>query len=124
MKTLCGLLIVVVTAHLHCGDSCLVESFSASTQTASTSTEPPCHKHAEIPSKEQQPSHESKGPCSEGSVLRGKISIDGKIALELIAVLPTQVATVLTSSSAVPGFIPENPPGASPYIVSTSILRI
>ncbi|HYR44624.1 MAG TPA: hypothetical protein VER98_16455 [Terriglobia bacterium] len=124
MKTLCGLLVTVLLAHLVCGGSCLAESFGVNTHATSTNTAPPCHKAAEIPSKSPQPSDERSGVCSQGPLVESKLSIGGIVVLQSTAVLPASIFIVQPSDSAIAESIPENPPGVLRLLIPISILRI
>jgi hypothetical protein len=124
MKILSGLVIAALLLHLQCGSFCLQNSFNLKIEAASTSPEPPCHKHAENPSKGQSPARDGNGPCSSGSAAESKLSTGGKVAFQFTAILPVEIGTLLEHVSDTNGSIPGFPPQSSFPIARISVLRI
>src|SRR6266704_7142130 len=110
MKMFSALLVGVLLLHLQCGGSCLFGSFEGKIDTPSTNSEPPCHKHAEVPSKGQAPARDGNSPCNQGPVANSKLSSVGKIALQMPAMLPATVGPLAGFDSGISGFIAERPP--------------
>src|SRR5215831_419618 len=106
MKAASTILIAVLALHLQCSGSCLADSLRA------FDNQPPCHKHANLPSKDHQPSHETNNPCDQGSILQSKVQISIRSAdLQLTAVLPTLPAIVPLHTIFFGKINPQNPFG-------------
>jgi hypothetical protein len=102
----------VLLAHMQCGGTCY---------TPPTITTPPCHQHAP---DSKQPASQSNSPCSQQSVVASKVSGPGRVILEPVALLPIPFAREAANLHEIASTVPETPPGATPLIVSISILRI
>ena len=124
MKMLAALLVGVLLLHLQCGGSCLSSSFERKVDEPSTSSEPPCHKHTEVPSKSQAPSRDGHSPCNQGPVADSKLSSGGKVTLQVPAMLPATVGLLATFDFGITGFIPEKTPHLPSSTVRLSVLRI
>src|SRR5215467_5895678 len=124
MKMFSALLVGVLLLHLQCGGSCLFSSFGRQVDVPSTSSEPPCHKHAEIPSKGQSPSRDGSSPCNQGPVADSKLSSGGKITLQMPAMLPATVESLAPFDFGITGFITKKTPHLRPSVVRLSVLRI
>ena len=123
MKMFSALLVGVLLLHLQCGGSCLFGSFEGKIDTPSTSPEPPCHKHAEIPSKGQAPSRDGNSPCNQGPVADSKLSSGVKVTLQMPAI-PATVGPLAGFDFGISGFIAERPPHLPSPVVRLSVLRI
>jgi len=124
MKMFSALLVGVLLLHLQCGGSCLFGSFEGKIDTPSTSPEPPCHKHAEIPSKGQAPSRDGNSPCNQGPVADSKLSSGGKVTLQMPLMLPATVGPVAAFDFGITGFIAEKTPHFPSSVARLSVLRI
>jgi hypothetical protein len=112
MKVFCGVLILVLVAHLQCGGSCY---------TPPTVTVPSCHQHA---SDSKQPASQSNSPCSRQSVIAAKVAALDKTVLEFASLLPIPVAIKAPEATAVIFEIPKSPPSSPHTLASIGILRI
>src|SRR5215467_15056762 len=83
MRMFSALLVGVLLLHVQCGGSCLLSAFGTKADVSPTSSEPPCHKHQETPTKDQAPSHDSNSPCDQGPVTDSKLSSGGKVISQL-----------------------------------------
>src|SRR6266566_3622712 len=124
MKMFPALLVAVLLLHLQCGGSCLFGSFERKIDVPSTSSEPPCHEHAQIPSKGQAPSHDGNGPCNQGPITGSKLSSGGKVSLQVAAILPATVGPLAAFDCGITGFIAEKTPHLLSSVVRLSVLRI
>jgi hypothetical protein len=126
MKILSGLLVAVLILHLQCGGSCLLNSSSrgAAALAAISVPEPPCHQHAELPSRNQTPKHDSNNPCDHGPLAQSTLSAAAKAGVNAVGVLPPGIETVVTHDSANSVYIPEEPPHVRSVSARMSILRI
>src|SRR2546427_12981760 len=104
MKMFSALLVGVLLLHLQCGGSCLFGSFEGKIDTPSTSPEPPCHKHAEIPSKGQAPPRDGNSPCNQGPVAASKLWSAGKGTLQMPLILSATGGPVAALAFGVTGF--------------------
>src|SRR5262245_31250256 len=83
MKALGTVLIGIIALHLQCSGSCLAESLR------SFDNQPPCHKHANLPSSDHRSSPETNNPCDQGTILQSKVRISSRSAIpQLMAVVP------------------------------------
>ena len=126
MKILSGVLVAALVLHLQCGGSCLLNSSGrAAIALASTSSpEPPCHQHAEMPSRDHAPKHDSNSPCDQGSLTQSTLSAAAKTGLNVVGVLPPGIETVVARDSATCLYRPEKPPDVRSASVPISVLRI
>ena len=124
MKMFSALLVGVLLLHLQCGGSCLFSSFGRNVDGPATSSEPPCHKQAETPSKAPAPSRDGNSPCNQGPVADSKSSSGGKITLQMPAMLPATVGPLATFDFGITGFIAEKRPHLPSSAARLSVLRI
>jgi len=124
MKMFSALLVGVLLLHLQCGGSCLFGSFEGKIDTPSTNSEPPCHKHAEIPSKGQAPSRDGNSPCNQGPVADSKLSSGGKVTVPMPAMLPATVGPLAAFDCGIIRFIVEKTPHFPSSVARLSVLRI
>ena len=125
MKVFGSLLILVLAMHLQCGALCLAEASAVNTHAKTNDGEPPCHKHADVPSNDQHSSHDGNSPCNQGPTLQSKIAIAGRFALpHVLAVLPAIIPVLATHTPAVERFAPDNGAVACVRSVVSSVLRI
>ena len=94
-----------------------------------TSSEPPCHQHAESPSKGSQvpshaPSHDGTSPCNQAQVIKSDLSVGGKVTLPLVAILPHTIENLTIDGSLVRSFNAGRPPDLPPAPALISVLRI
>ena len=123
MKMLSALLVGVLLLHLQCGGSCLFSSFGRHVDVPATSSELPCHKHAETPSKAPVPSRDGNSPCNQGPVADSKLSSGVKVTLQMPAI-PATVGPLAGFDFGISGFIAERPPHLPSPVVRLSVLRI
>jgi hypothetical protein len=124
MRVLSTLLVVVMFVHLHCGGSCVIENFGGVMQSAATNPEPSCHHHENVPANnDQPPSHDADNLCSRSQLIDFKVNSFGKVVLQMVGVLPDEVAPERTDGPSSGLLIP-----ASPQLVlpppTISVLRI
>ncbi|HEY2384340.1 MAG TPA: hypothetical protein VGK48_24455 [Terriglobia bacterium] len=99
MKKVVVLLTLSLVVHLQCGGSCLAGSAAATAAVNETTSEPPCHQHAESPSKHREdpshaPAHANNSPCSQGQGIEAKLSGARKLILPLAAIMPAAAANL------------------------------
>src|SRR2546429_5575187 len=123
MKMFSALLVGVLLLHLQCGGSCLFSSFERKIDVPSTSSEPPCHKHAEIPSKGQAPSRDGNSPCNQGPVADSKLSSGGKITLPMPAMLPATIGPLAAFHWGIIRFILQKTPHSPASVRRLSVPR-
>lgn len=124
VKSLAGLLIIILMLHLQCGGSCLLESFGAKANVASPSSEPPCHQHSETPPKDKIPAHDGNSPCNQGPVTESKWSTGASLMVHTSAVVPGVIENPTFESVDMTGFVPEQPPHLLFPLHRLSVLRI
>ena len=124
MKTVCSILITVLILHLQCNGSCLAESLNSMTHAAAAASEPPCHKHSDLPTQNPQAPHEDANTCSQGPVVESKTTVSAKDVLPLTAALPMAVPAIALAQQSVPRIIAENPSRVWSPPIPISILRI
>jgi hypothetical protein len=128
MKSVVLLLTFSLVLHLECGGSCLVDPANAKAAVDQTTSEPPCHQHAEGRSQSQIPSntpaHDGTSPCSQGQVIESKLLGAGKVTLPLVAIAPHTVEHLTAFWPSIIGFSPGKPPHLSLPPDPSSVLRI
>jgi hypothetical protein len=124
MRIVAASLVVVFLFHLQCSGSCVLNSSSGRPAVVLTSSDPPCHRHAEIPSKDQTPKHDANGPCDQGPPAQSTLSAAAKIALHITGILPADIGTPVADSPAAAVFNLDKPPHVSPPSIHISVLRI
>jgi len=106
-----------------------MDSADAKATVDQTSSEPPCHQHAESPSKDSPapshaPSHDGTSPCNQGQVIESKLSVDGKVTLPSVAILPNTVQNLTDPRPRIIAFALGEPFHAADPPTLFSILRI
>ncbi len=125
MKTVAAVLIAVLVLHIQCGGSCLLNSSGqAATSVSTSSPEPPCHGHAEMPSSDKTPKHDSNGPCDQGPITQSTLSSAAKIGFHSVGVLPSGIEMTVGRDSVSPIYNPEKPPHVISASAHISVLRI
>lgn len=127
MKSIVVLLTFSLVLHLQCGGSCLADS--AEVKADQTTSEPPCHQHAESSSKRSQvpshaPAHDDSSPCSQGQVTEFKSSVAGKVALPLAAIMPNTIENLTAHRPLIVRLSPEKAPHLADPPTLFSVLRI
>ena len=128
MKGIVLFLTFSLVLHLQCAGSCLVDSANAKAAVEQTSSEPPCHQHAEGGSQSQVPSHapvhDGTSPCNQGQVIESKLSGGDRVTLPLVAILPHRVESLTALAPSIIQFSPGKPTHLSPSPDLISVLRI
>jgi hypothetical protein len=110
MKTVCGLLILILFAHLQCGGLCYAPS---------KITAPPCHQ-----SHSKEPASTTNSPCAQQSVVVSTAFEDGRTVLAFAACLPIPAVTLEFDPSIASSLNHETPPSAAWPALTVFNLRI
>jgi hypothetical protein len=126
MKIVSGVLVAVLLLHVQCGGACLLNSSgrAAVTLASTGSPEPPCHRHADTPSRDHTPKHDSNGPCDQGPLTQSTVSAAAKTGLNVAGVLPKGIETAVARDSISCAYSPEKPPHVRSASARISVLRI
>jgi len=73
MRAACFILVAVLFVHLHCGGTCLEDSFSGNSGAAGAAPELPCHQPNPNSSKIPAAPHDITGPCTQGPTIKAKL---------------------------------------------------